>query len=121
MNINSQYPVMVFRKEYEGNVFYSLGLSKKRQDGTYENGYMPCQFKKGVSLEDKTKIYLKSSWLTFYKKEKQTIPYIFINEFETVSEAIDNSKTIVKDETIQNDPFKDFGDELEITEDDLPF
>lgn len=120
MNISNDYPVMIFRNEYEGKIFYKIGLSKKKQDGSYESGSMTCQFKKDVNLEDKTKIYIKKAWLTFYKnKDNATIPYVFVNEFETVSETIDNSKVIAKQEA--DDPFKDFGEEVALLDDDLPF
>ena len=33
------------------------------------------------------KIVIKSAWLSFYKKEKTTVPYIFINEFERENES----------------------------------
>ena len=128
MNISTDFPVMIFKNEYQGNTFYSLGLSKKDTEGKYINGYMPCQFKKSVSVEDKTKIYIKSAWLTFYLKEKETKPYIFINEFETVEETIQKSKepteaqilnSVVNDE----DPYvqmsyKTNTDELDL---ELPF
>ncbi len=122
MNITNEQAVMIFKREYQGNTFYSVGLSKKKQDGTYDNGYMPCQFKKGVSLEDKTKIYIKHAWLSFYLKDipdrtgKQTMPYIFINDFETLQDTIENSKQ----EPAQEDPFdstdiyKQFGEEIAI-------
>lgn len=104
MNINSERPLMVFKREYNGRVYYSLGISKKEMNGTYTNGYMPCEFKKGVSVNDKTRIYLKNAFLTFYLKDKQTVPYIKILEYETVEETIQNSK----------DPFEEFGEQVDI-------
>lgn len=78
--------LMVFRRDYEGKSFYSIGLSKKQENG-YLNGYMPCSFKKGVDVQNKTKIKATNMWLTFYLKEKETKPYIFINEFEILDKA----------------------------------
>ena len=79
--------VMVFANERDGRKSYSIGISKKLQDGSYENGFLPVQFKKDVSLENKTKIGIKKAWLSFYKtSEGRTVPFIFINEFE-VTEA----------------------------------
>lgn len=75
--------VMVFVNEHNGRKFYKVGISKKMQDGNYQNGYVDVQFKKDIILENKTKINIKSAWLTFYmNKENITVPYIFINEFE---------------------------------------
>jgi len=74
---------MVFAKGYNGRRIYNLGLSKKDQNGEYVNGYILAQFKKGVVLENKTKIEIEDAWLTFYiNKDKKTIPYIFVNKFE---------------------------------------
>lgn len=115
MNINYEYPVMIFKNEYQGNVFYSLGLSKKNQDGSYTNGYMSCQFKKGVTIEDKTKINIKKAWLSFYLKDKETKPYIFIAEYEL--ENAQNNQNIVQNNDF--DPFADFGAEISIDDDFL--
>lgn len=87
MNITNEKEVMIFKREYNGKPYYSLGLSKKNQDGSYTNGYITCQFKNGVNLANQTKIKIKSAWLSFYLKDKQTIPYIFINDFATNAEV----------------------------------
>lgn len=86
MNIIDEREKTIFRNEYEGKVSYSIGLSKKKEDGTFENGYMPIRFKKGTELKDKTKIKIKEAWLDFYKADKKTIPYIFVNKFEMASD-----------------------------------
>lgn len=104
MNVSNDRPVMVFKREYQGREYYSLGLSKKDRNNNYINGYMACEFRKGVRLDDKTKIYLKNAFITFYLKDKTTIPYIKILDFETVEETIQNSK----------DPFEEFGEQVDI-------
>lgn len=127
MNIDNKYPVMIFRSVYDNKYFYKMGLSKKTQDGKYINGYIMCRFKNGVVLEDKSKIYIKNAWLDFYLKDKETKPYIFINEFETIAEAINSSKNpnnmtnsqIVQEVVNSNDPYEEFG--IEISDEDLPF
>lgn len=106
----NDYPVTIFRKDYDGRQLYSFGLSKKNQDGTYTNGYMPCQFKKGEEVQNKTKIYIKQAWLKFYLKDKETKPYIFINEYETIEETIEKAK---EPEQV-NDPFTEYGESIEI-------
>ena len=106
MNIVNEKPIMVFKNEYQGREFYNLGISKKDRSGNYINGYMPCEFRKGVQLETKTKIYIKNAFLTFYLKDKKTVPYIKILDFETVEETMQNSKS--------EDPFLQFGDEVDI-------
>ena len=105
MRLENKFPVMIFAKEYNGNIYYKVGLSKKDQEGKYINGYISCKFKKNVKIDDKKKIYIKDAWLDFYIKDKVTNPYIFINEFEYVEDTIDKSKQ----------------DEFVITDEELPF
>lgn len=120
MNIENKYPVMIFKNINGGKTYYSIGLSRKDADGNYVNGYMTCKFKKDVELEDKTKIYIKNAFLTFYVKDKITVPYIFISEFETVDQTIQ----IMKNEGVE-DPYAAFGDSFTVEQidemPDLPF
>ena len=127
MNVQTDKPCMIFVKEYNGKKYYKVGLSRKKQDGTYENGYVDIQFKQDVEIQNKERIYLKNAFLTFYKsKDKATIPYIFVMDFERMEDAIEHSKEtdIVKQET--KDDFEEFGREvklndIEILDSDLPF
>jgi len=125
MNITNENKVRIFRNEKDDKVFYSLGLVRKKQDGSYENGYMQCQFRNDVNVEDKSDIYIKEAWLTFYKKDKATMPYIFINKFETLEQTIDNFKSEVKEKQ-DNSVWEDFGEQVkmeqyEIDDNSLPF
>lgn len=127
MNIQTDKPCMIFAREYNGKKYYKVGLSRKKQDGTYENGYVNIQFKQDVEIHNEEKIYLKDAFLTFYKsKDKATIPYIFVMNFERIADTIEHSKEkdVVKQDV--KDDFADFGkevtlDEVEITDEDLPF
>lgn len=76
----------VFRYDKDNKVAYTMGISKKKQDGSYEVGYMPIRFKKGTDLKDKTDIIIKEGWLDFYKIENKTKIYYFINKFELASD-----------------------------------
>ena len=110
-----------------GKKYYKIGLSKKLKNGEYENGYVDIQFKQGIEIHNKERIYLKDAFLTFYKsKDKATIPYIFVMDFERIADTIEHSKE--KDAVKQDvkDGFADFGkevilDEIEIDDSDLPF
>ena len=130
MNISNEYPVTIFKNVNDYGTFYKVGLSKKDVNGNYINGYKDIRFKKGVELEDKTKIYIKKAWLDFYIKDKKTIDYIFCSEFELIEETIENARTplanmsdseIVQTVMNEDDPFKSFGEEVELTDFDLPF
>ena len=37
MNIQTDKMQMIFRKDYEDRTVYTMGMSKKKQDGTYVN------------------------------------------------------------------------------------
>lgn len=110
---------------------YKIGLSHKNTDGSYSQGSMLCKFPKDTNLESKTLIYIEQAWIDFYFKEgiksngdkyKETIPYIFINKFKTIDEAINEGKPDLENKEInQDDPYKDFSEEVVINPDDLPF
>ena len=122
MNITSEQPYTVFRNDYNQYTFYKLGISKRDATGKWINGYIRCKFKKDVVVENKTRIYIKKAWLSFDLKEKETIPFVFVSEFETIDEVIDSSKKSADElQTTVEDPFKDFGQEIEIRDEDLPF
>lgn len=86
MNISSNYPVMIFASEFNGKRYYKVGLLKKDIDGNYIKGYKDVRFKNDISIDNQTKIKIKNAWLDFYVKDKKTIDYIFINEFEIANE-----------------------------------
>ena len=116
MEVTSNKNETIFRTDFDGGARYSIGLSRKNQDGSYTRGYMVVKFRKGIKLENKSQIRINSAWIDFYKdKNDKTVPYIFVNEFEEV----------------KKDPFEEYGqsittksrieEQLEITEKDLPF
>ena len=126
MNIITEQSYTVFRNDYNQYTFYKLGISKRDATGKWINGYIRCKFKKDVVVENKTRIYLKKAWLSFDLKEKETMPFIFISEFETIDETIENSKksaekSAEEPQRTAEDPFKDFGEEITLSDDDLPF
>lgn len=118
MNIQTDKMQMIFRRDYEDRTIYTMGLSKKKQDGTYEKAYIPVQFKKGVEIENQTNIYIKDAWLTFYKtKDLRTIFYVFINEYTTVEQEANQYKNAsIKTETKGLESIN-----VKITDEDLPF
>ena len=81
MKVISDREEMIFRRDFENRVSYSVGLTKKKEDGTFENGYIPVRFRKDTELKNQTKIKIEEAWIDFFKVEKKTIPYIFINKF----------------------------------------
>ena len=124
MNIECEKEKMIFRNEKDGKVFYSIGLTKKNQDGKYTSGYITCRFPKNANIENKTKIKILNAWLDFWVDDKKiTHPYIFINKYEILSDDIPNVKSNYSDDGIQltdEEIDKAFSgkDEIEL---DLPF
>lgn len=105
-------PVTIFRNDYNGRTYYRLGVSKKLQDGSYENGYIDCQFRKNIEIANKTKIKINDSWLTFYLKNKEldngkefkeTVPYIFINEFEYENDIDEYTEEVSIDSVLSSE------------------
>ena len=122
MEVISKSDEMIFRKDYNGRPVYSIGLSKKDKDGKYVNGYMTCNFKQGTELENQSKIKIKDAWISFYLKDKQTIPTLFINDFEKVSEPNPEHKEV--QEMVNDEHYKtkiDTFEQVEINPSDLPF
>lgn len=104
---------MIFRKERDGKISYAAGLSKKKDDGTYEKGFVAVRFRKDIELKDRTKIKIKEAWLDFYKIDKRTIPYIFINKFDMADdfEAIKQVSDIPpKEKTYLEQQSQDLGE-----------
>lgn len=102
MNINNNYPVMIFASEFNGKRYYKVGLSKKDVNGEYINGYKDVKFKNDVFMHNQTKINIKNAWLDFYVKDKKTIDYIFISDFEIVDDKKEELEEIE-----EADPFLD--------------
>lgn len=106
MNIDREY--MIFKNEYGK---YSIGLSKKNQEGKWENTTFPVRFQKEVELENKTKIKIQEYWFDFYnwthENKKGTSYYFFINQFEIVEQK-------------ETDPFLEMGEQIKM-ESELPF
>lgn len=120
MDFKGNFIVMVFVKEIEGRKLYSIGLSKKNQKGGYDNGYMSVRFKKDVVINNKTRIKVKEAWLSFNTNEGKTFPFIFINDFELVSEAKPKEDSNVY-EDFGNSIKTEVQEQIEITDEDLPF
>lgn len=108
MNVNNEFPVMIFASEFNDKRYYKVGLRKKDVNGEYIRGYKEVRFKKEVFIHNKTLIKIKKAWLDFYVKDKKTIDYIFISDYEIVE----------NEPSVANTPEEDL---FEIEDDDLPF
>ena len=86
MTITSDKPEMIFRDDKGQYPRYSIGVSSKTPDGEWIKGYVPCKFKKGVEIENMTKILIKNSFYSVSKGEKYNFVSIMITDFEKVEE-----------------------------------
>ena len=145
MKVVSDKKEMIFRNEItytdesgteQKKTLYKISLSHKNADGSYSQTSMLCKFPKDTELKTKTLISIKQAWLDFYfkdrKKEtgesfKETIPYIFINEYEICDESneMPDSKSVENNSNEVNIPTNyktDYDDkEIVLTDNDLPF
>lgn len=82
-------PVTVFANEKEtqnGGKFttYSISIASKDRDGNWVNGYIDCQFKKGVVIESKSKINITNSFYTVSEYNGKKYTKLFILDFDVV-------------------------------------
>lgn len=67
---------------------YTTSISNKKEDGSYDRVYVQVQFRKGVELENKTKINIKDAFLTFFRTQEGNIVYkIVVLDFEQEGDA----------------------------------
>lgn len=119
MNVNTDKEITIYRYDGQYGPSYSIGLSKKTQDDKIEYGFFPCRFRKGVELPNKSKIKIRNAFISFNKKNDKTYPYIFINSFDELYQKKEIKEE--KKEEVKPDPYEDFSNEIEITEEMLPF
>lgn len=108
INTNITGETMIFKND---KGFYSTSISKKMMDGTYQNTYIPVQFKKGTELENKTTINITKGFLSFDKytpngaTKEATSWKIIVTEFTKAGASNSGTK----------------GSEFEVGSEDLPF
>lgn len=122
MNIHTKFPIMVFRNEYNDKASYSTTISNKKEDGTYENAFISLNLPKGTELADRTKIQIKNGFLSFYKKGEEGNQSIVFKVIVTDYEIVELGEAKVeKQEDNTSDPFVEFGNEVVLSDDELPF
>ena len=80
-------PVTVYRQDKTANSGatyqqYSLGVSSKDKDGNWVNGFLDCQFKKGIDIPNKSKINIKNAFYTVSEYNGKKYYKIFVMEYE---------------------------------------
>ena len=100
MKIAQDEEVIIFKNDKD---YYSIGLSRKDRNNQVYYGYMQCQLKKGLSVENNTRIKIKNAFISFYLKDEKTIPYLMVVDFEIAPKKENYAK--LKGENEENLPF----------------
>ena len=88
-----QAPVTVYvnERQTQNGTFktYSIGVSSKDKDGNWVNGFLPCNFRKGTEIANKSKISISNSFPTVRKYTDKTGTErteigIFVLDYEVV-------------------------------------
>lgn len=84
--------VTVYRKDRDtqnGGKFttYSIGIASKDKDGNWVNGFIDCQFKKGVELNNKAKIEIANSFYTVSEYNGKKYTKLFVLDFTVVDQG----------------------------------
>lgn len=116
MSINISGEMTIFKNK--NNTGYYTSTSNKKTDGTYDKNFITVGFRKGVEVENFTKINVTNGFLSHYSYENEngeTIKKfkIMIMDFETIEVHQSNNET--ENNNIQNEIENIYPD------DDLPF
>lgn len=115
-------PIMVWKNTTPNDkVFYRVQITQKNYDGSEDKFYINLVFKKGVVLENQTKIIIKKAYENYRKNEKDPyngISYLMVTDFEIVGDKEREAKQAYEEfrENLDNDD-----NDFNITDDDLPF
>lgn len=66
---------------------YSIGVASKDKDGNWVNGFLDCQFKKGVEIANKTKIEISNSFYTVNEYNGKKYLKLFILDFAVTEQG----------------------------------
>ena len=108
----------IFRHDYNGKAFYKMS-KPKNINGEWVHGDIDVYFRKGVEVSDRTKIIIRSGWLDYYKKDKDTVWYVFVNEF--VFEGAPKSEPKPKPEPKPEPKQMEVPNNFEAVDEDVPF
>ena len=97
--IISIFVIVVINKSETAVLANGTTISNKKEDGTYKNMYLAVNFRKGTEIENKTKINILDSFMSFYKdKNGLSRLKIVVMEFERVGQALNNETVLGPDE-----------------------
>ena len=93
-------PVTIYRqdKESQGGIKYtqySIGVASKNANGEWVNGFIDCQFRKGVDIPNKSKIFINNSFYTVSEFNGKKYYKIFVMDYqmESAGTSVNNLPT----------------------------
>ena len=105
---------LVISKNKEGNGYYTK-LSNE-YNGQKSEMYLSLQLGKGLG-ELEYGLYEIDGFMSCYTAKDGVKPKMII----TKATKVEKKAKLVVDEKVENDPYAEFGEELELTDADLPF
>lgn len=96
MNISGK--AKIWRKEMNGNNYYSTTISNKDMNGNWVNTYIPVQLPKDRELNNGTDIEIVKGFLSIYGQDKKI--KAVIQEYQIINENIPQSDFISQDDEL---------------------
>lgn len=96
MNISGK--AKIWRKEMNGNNYYSTTISNKDMNGNWVNTYIPVQLPKDRELNNGTDIEIIKGFLSIYGQDKKI--KAVVQEYQIINENTPQNDFISKDDEL---------------------
>jgi hypothetical protein len=96
MNISGK--AKIWRKEMNGNNYYSTTISNKDMNGNWVNTYIPVQLPKDRELNNGTDIEIVKGFLSIYGKDKKI--KAVVQEYQIINENAPQNDFISQDDEL---------------------
>ena len=96
MNISGK--AKIWRKEMNGNNYYSTTISNKNMNGNWVNTYIPVQLPKDRELNNGTDIEIIKGFLSIYGQDKKI--KAVVQEYQIINENAPQNDFISKDDEL---------------------
>lgn len=113
----------ITKKLFDGKPSYSTTIKSKDKDQNEIKYYLPISFMKVEEPNENCEIEIKDGFYGCFNSKDGIKPKLIIKAYtvERLSEYNTTANTPNDVQTSQNDPYEAFGNEIELTDDDLPF
>jgi hypothetical protein len=96
MNISGK--AKIWRKEMNGNNYYSTTISNKDMNGNWVNTYIPVQLPKDRELNNGTDIEIVKGFLSIYGQDKKI--KAVVQEYQIINENTPQNDFISQDDEL---------------------